>query len=231
MKPATESFRLDPPTSPPSTRRTRIVARWFDLSFNEIPADESHDIAPPHVGEIVLLAGASGSGKSTLLRSLSNRVSDSTIDLNRLRLPNRPAVDVFNAGSIETRLAKLGEVGLAEAYTFLRRPAELSDGQRWRLKLALACDLASNADSKSILVADEFGALLDRITAKLVARVLRKLVDRDANKIGAIVATSHDDIERALRPDRVIRCDFGVARVIDNRSENAEEIQQQRRAQ
>jgi ABC-type ATPase with predicted acetyltransferase domain len=136
-------------------------------------------------------------------------------------------------------------VGLAEAWSYLRTPNELSEGQRWRLKLAIAMsgatsrtrglrvlpktahsstgtgearssgvpsDLASD-EKRLILVIDEFAALLDRITASIVARCLRRAVDATDN-LCAIVATSHEDLTRALAPDTIVHCDFRLIEVL-----------------
>ena len=50
--------------------------------------------------------------------------------------------------------------------------------------------------------ADEFGAVLDRVTAQVVASNLQ----RAARKVGAtvMVATTHEDLKNALRPDMQI---------------------------
>jgi ABC-type ATPase with predicted acetyltransferase domain len=111
----------------------------------------------------------------------------------------------------------LSRVGLAEAWTYLRTPRELSEGQRWRLKVAIAI---ANADARArdqnprrtILICDEFAAVLDRVTACVVARALRRTID-SARGISAILATSHDDLIDALRPDLRIKCDFGTVHV------------------
>jgi ABC-type ATPase with predicted acetyltransferase domain len=58
-----------------------------------------------------------------------------------------------------------------------------------------------------IFVADEFAALLDRVTAGVVGRCLRRVVD-SSEGLGAVVATSHEDLVGALRPDRIVWCDF-----------------------
>jgi ABC-type ATPase with predicted acetyltransferase domain len=58
-----------------------------------------------------------------------------------------------------------------------------------------------------VLVADEFAAVLDRVTAMVVARALRRAIDASAG-LCAVVASSHDDLEAALLPDVVVRCDF-----------------------
>ena len=112
----------------------------------------------------------------------------------------------------ETLLA-LARVGLAEAWTYLRTPAELSDGQRWRLRLAVALDRARRATTnhptaRVVLVADEFAALLDRVTGCVVARSLRRTIG-PGSRVAALVATAHDGVTRALSPDVLVRCDFG----------------------
>jgi hypothetical protein len=50
-----------------------------------------------------------------------------------------------------------------------------------------------------VWVADEFGAKLDRVTAKVVALNMQKI----ARKMGVtlIVATTHTDLEKELGPD------------------------------
>jgi ABC-type ATPase with predicted acetyltransferase domain len=50
--------------------------------------------------------------------------------------------------------------------------------------------------------------LLDRLTAAIVSRSIRRLIDR-MPRLSAILATCHDDVERPLQPDRTVRCDFG----------------------
>jgi ABC-type ATPase with predicted acetyltransferase domain len=65
--------------------------------------------------------------------------------------------------------------GLNDAYLFVRKPSEMSDGQKYRLKIAKLIE--SGAD---VWVADEFGAVLDRVTAQVVASNLQ----RAARKVG-----------------------------------------------
>src|SRR5205085_438875 len=104
-------------------------------------------------------------------------------------------------------LRSLSRVGLAEVWTYLRTPAELSEGQRWRLRLALAL-VSPTRCPRTILACDEFAAKLDRVSASVVARTLRRTIC-GSGKVSAIVATSHDDLIRALEPDVIVRCDFG----------------------
>lgn len=202
----------------PVESRTRIIREWFEVAECACRAP-----APPgavrlpaaRAGRIVLITGPSGSGKSTLLRRYRERVPRRRlIDLTRMRLAERAVIDLFPRLSVEAALGALSRVGLAEAHTYLLPPSKLSDGQRWRLRLALAvarCE-ASPPRARFVIVVDEFAALLDRVTAWIVARALRKAVDRLEN-VCAIVATSHEDVERPLGADVVVRCDFGEMRV------------------
>jgi len=200
---------------PVRTWRGERVARWFGLPIeierNVIPAEP-----PPQTpvlldaGEIVLITGASGSGKSTLLRRIAHDLElagQCVIDLANLPLPDAPVVDCFPDVPLEAALAMLGRMGLGEAWTYLRTPTELSDGQRWRLRLALAVHTASR-HRNAVLVCDEFAALLDRLTAAVVSRAIRKLIDASP-VLSAVVATCHDDVIKPLKPDRIVRCDFG----------------------
>ena len=184
----------------------------------------------PRAGQITLITGASGAGKSTLLRKAVRSCRGlRVIDLSRLRLPRREIVDCFGDLPLQRLLPLLSAVGLAEAWSYLRTPAELSDGQRWRLRVAIGlwragcCGAGSRKrrasspakrenDALRLLVADEFAAMLDRVTAAIVARALRRAVSSSPT-LAAIVATSHDDLSAALQPDIIARCDFGSMHV------------------
>jgi ABC-type ATPase with predicted acetyltransferase domain len=176
-------------------------------------------------GTITLLGGASGAGKSTLLRAVlsSPEHRDRTvIDLATLATRAThaavPVVDCFDGLPLRDALQRLARVGLGEAWTYLRTPAELSEGQRWRFRLAVALHRAANASdtrvARPLIVCDEFAAVLDRVTACVVAHRLRRAIDATPN-VAAVVATSHDDLVAALGPDVVIRCDFGRHEVVE----------------
>ncbi len=211
--------------------RADIVARWFgvDREFARKSHPTTRTTAPPplrlRAGQIILLTGPSGSGKSTFLKRLRRKHSrrSAWIDLQHVQLPRGALVidvmaeaqcgdnDNDNESTIVAALEALSRVGLGEVWTYLRTPDQLSEGQRWRLRLALVLARARPAPGKmlSILAADEFAAPLDRVTAMVVARALRKAVSARPN-LCAIVATTRDDLITALNPDLILHCDFGI---------------------
>lgn len=205
-------------TTRPRSFRARLVAKWFGLTddrqANPPSIQKGATSLFPRVGQVLLISGPSGSGKSSLLRELLQSSRDQyCIDLNQIELPDVSVIDCLGAIPMEQALGVLSRFGLAEAWTYLKTPQELSDGQRWRLRLAIALVRASERKNQlgPILVCDEFCALLDRVTACIVSRSLRRAVD--ASRLSAIVATSHDDLLEALCPDMHARCDFGSIEV------------------
>jgi ABC-type ATPase with predicted acetyltransferase domain len=176
-------------------------------------------------GQLVFLTGPSGGGKSSLLRlieeALMQPAEGSSPPARVLRLdpaaiagsiPDLPLVDTFNL-PLDRALALLSLAGLSDAFVLLRRPSELSDGQRYRFALAHAmADVeASGAvtpGALTVLIADEFGATLDRVTAAVLARNLRRW-SRKVSNICVIVATTHDDLLEPLEPDVLIEKHLG----------------------
>lgn len=176
--------------------------------------------------QIALITGPSGAGKSTLLRLLEERLRERGLPTHRLhpcpRAGRRTLIDLV-PGTLEGpdgALRRLASAGLADATLLARTPAQLSDGQRFRLALARAMAIATPGSRRfpstggadgppPTLLIDEFCATLDRLTARSVARTLRRWLDRStrAHPPGArvAIATSHDDLATALRPDLLVR--------------------------
>ena len=222
------------------SERAAEVARWFGLDARRAGSDARTDAgsdsrraksdAPKATsdsraaldipalslrpGTITLIAGPSGAGKSTLLRATREAHPPRRwIDLATITAPDAPLVDCFGDLPLRDALGLLARVGLGEAWTYLRTPAELSEGQRWRFRLALALHQVSSAAARDqadrpIIACDEFAAALDRVTAMIVGHRLRRAIDALPHA-AAVVATSHEDIEPALAAEVIVRCDFG----------------------
>ena len=162
-------------------------------------------------GDIVYITGPSGAGKSVLLRGLEKSVpADERINIDQIRLPaDKAAVDCINSDltTIEA-LQLLGYAGLSDVFCILTAPAELSEGQQYRFRLACAL-----AVGKKAIFADEFCSSLDRITAAIIAYNVRRFAKR--NKVTFFLASSHEDILADLQPDVLVVKHFtGPAEVI-----------------
>ena len=206
------------PVPPARSPAARQIAEWFGLPVHERPLRKrpvvNEEVVLPAAGRIMLVTGPSGAGKSALLRTLKRRRSGANIiDISRIRPRPIPCIDLFN--DMDLAMDLLNRAGLGEAFTYMQLPRELSDGQRWRLRLALGIAQAMGC-ARAVLLADEFCAILDRVSAAVVARSLRRTIDRlneGGQALSAVVATSHEDLEEALKPDLVVRCDFGLVKL------------------
>jgi len=186
---------------------------WFGVPEPTPEASLSIDVTPAP-GELWLITGASGAGKSTLLRSIRARLGHVALDLQACEPPEIPLADMCDEATLELWLERLTRLGLGEVWSWLRTPSQLSEGQRWRLRLAWAMrDLRRGVDPR-MLVCDEFAAVLDRVSAVVVARSLRLELDHARGQVGAVVATSHDDLIEALDPDVIVECDFGRVELV-----------------
>ena len=148
-------------------------------------------------GDVVYITGQSGSGKSLALRELKAQMTTEGLavaDLDEVPLDaDKPLIDQIGKNTAEA-LTYLSIAGLNYSYLFVRKPQELSDGQRYRFKLAKLIESGAK-----VWVADEFLAVLDRTTAKVIAFNLQKV----ARKVGAtlMVATTHTDMVDDLAPN------------------------------
>lgn len=147
-------------------------------------------------GDVVYITGQSGSGKSLLLRELASQMSETgskVANIDEVSFTDEPLIDQLGSCTDEA-IKILSFAGLNDAYLFVRKPKELSDGQLYRFKIAKLLE-----SGKTVWVADEFGAVLDRTTAKVVSFNLQKF----ARKVNAtvIVATTHTDMVEELAPN------------------------------
>lgn len=193
------------------TQQTHAIHQAFSIS----PDDISHKVINNldltlNPGEVVLITGSSGSGKTTLLNLLTKgKYTGITGDVqlpSNYRVGNFAAIrsqkaliEVLGNRDIQSALHLMGLVGLSDAFVYLKRFDELSNGQQYRAKLAQLIAGGSN-----VWIADEFCATLDLVTANVVADRLQKIARQ--LKALLIVASSQPEVfARALRPDQVVQ--------------------------
>lgn len=146
-------------------------------------------------GDVVYITGQSGSGKSQMLNELERLMREeglSVVNMSEVKYEDKPIIDQVGSSTSEA-IELLSRAGINDAYILIRKPQELSDGQMYRFKLATIFSM--NAD---VIVCDEFAAVLDRVTAKVVSYAASNWV-RKKNKI-LIVATTHTDLITELAP-------------------------------
>jgi ABC-type ATPase with predicted acetyltransferase domain len=149
-------------------------------------------------GDIVYITGPSGSGKSVLLAELEKCIPPAErVNLNAIEVPAEKSVIDCVEGDFLTSLRLLSTAGLNDCFCVLNRGANLSEGQKYRFRLAM-----SLAAGKKFIFADEFCTNLDRITASVIAFNIGRYARR--HKVTFILAGSHDDILADLLPDILV---------------------------
>jgi ABC-type ATPase with predicted acetyltransferase domain len=199
------TFNIGYETKTDITDRTVEVAEAFGMGISEFQEHVLYDNVELKIGpkDIVYLTGDSGSGKSVLLKAIvgdlksgeAARLSEVEVD------PEKPLIDTVGA-TVEEGLKLLSKVGLNDAFLFVRRYSQLSDGQKYRYRLAKLIESGAQW-----WIMDEFCATLDRETAKIVAYNVQKL----ARKLGkaVVAATTHTDLFEDLAPSLHIHKRFG----------------------
>ncbi len=150
MTPLSITIAVPAHAEPAPTRASAEAASRLGYLFVEPPRTQTaaaaaagHNITIPiSPGAVTLILGTSGAGKSTLLRAAAERARDlgvAVVNPETIRLRDRPAVELVRLGrTTDDALAALSDAGLAEASLVVRRPSQMSDGQRARLRLAVA---------------------------------------------------------------------------------------------
>ena len=191
-------------TRAPLTERTIGVAEAFGLGIDgerEQVLYRDFELRLPQ-GGVVYVTGDSGSGKSVLLRALQEDLGEEAVDLDGVPVgASAPLIDSVG-DTFREAVGLLSRVGLNDAFLFLRRYDELSEGQRYRYRIAKMID-----SGKKFWLADEFCSTLDRTTAKIVAFNIQKLARRSGATL--VVATTHIDLEADLCPSVLIRKGWG----------------------
>lgn len=189
------------------SKRVMQTAAMFGLGVDD---NRSIKIVPQCIiplppASVIFITGPSGSGKTTILRLIGEKTIELGLRVIRFdklpELPDQPLVDAFDL-PLKQVTALLALAGMGDAFVMLRKPSQLSDGQRYRLRLAQMFSIADRSDSSCIILADEFGATLDRLTAKIIARNAHRWVSKSQHTF--IVATTHDDLLEALGPSVLV---------------------------
>jgi len=197
------TFNISYETHTKITPRSLVVAEAFGLGIDEAQTfkvlDAELKIGP---NDIVYITGDSGSGKSVLLRSIRADLGDEAIDLSEVAVDSdKPLIETVGA-TVEEGLELLSKVGLNDAFLFLRTYSQLSDGQKYRYRIAKLIE-----SGKQWWLMDEFAACLDRDTAKIIAYNLQKIARQQEKAV--IAATTHSDLQEDLKPSVLVRKRFG----------------------
>ena len=198
--------------------RTAAVAFQFGIPLH---SRRSTIVEPTRIplapGRIVLLTGPSGSGKTSALNQVERHFAGGCM-VHRVGFPNEAAVvdRVAPWAPLPEALSILTSCGLGEALLWVRPFQALSDGERFRARLARAVALHIRNGGAAPLMCDEFGSVLHRRLAKAIAHGLRKIVTR--RRLVAVVACSNEDIIADLQPNTIAWLKGGGRCAIEERS-------------
>jgi ABC-type lipoprotein export system ATPase subunit len=185
------------------TPRVNLIFDAFGLEIDSYKHDVVKDVTLPSKWDVMYITGISGSGKTTLLKELAKRFNfnfteNSYKSINKSSSHDtRPIIDTVG-DTFEKALSLLNSVGLSEAFVYLKRYRELSEGQKYRYYLAKLLELPDR-----VICIDEFLSVLDRVTATIVAYNFQRAFRRNHKK-RLVVATSHTDLMTSLLPSTVI---------------------------
>jgi len=184
--------------------RTLAVAEAFGIGVGEPQEFVVYDDLELLIGEedIVYITGDSGSGKSALLRAIENVLGTKATNISSVAIDEKKPLIETVGKSVSKGLELLSRVGLNDAVLFVREYDELSDGQKYRYRLAKLMESEAR-----FWIADEFCSTLDRDTAKIVAFNTQKIARQERR--GLIVATCNQDLFEDLGPTVYVVKHFG----------------------
>ena len=184
------------------TERSVLVADAFGLGIDDEKEFKIYDNFKFDLcsNDVVYITGSSGSGKSWLLKNIFSKFKNS-LSIDDIKIDDNEILIEGVGKDLNDAIKKLNLAGLGDAFLYLRKYCQLSDGQKYRYAIAKFIDL----DAK-VWILDEFGAKLDRTTAKIVAYNLQKIA-RQLNKC-VVCATTHEDLIDSLKPSLVIEKGF-----------------------
>jgi ABC-type ATPase with predicted acetyltransferase domain len=146
MPMTSETFHIDKRFSSSVERSQRVLecAEAFGLGLEDkdfvIYDRLALSVFP---GDVIYITGQSGSGKSLLLKELANQMIDKgkkVIRIDDVIFEDKPLIDQVGKDT-DDAIRILSLAGLNDAYLFIRKPSELSDGQKYRFSLAKLMEL------------------------------------------------------------------------------------------
>ena len=186
------------------TERTMAVCEAFGLGVDEAKLFGVFDDFSMNFrrGNVIYVTGDSGGGKTLLLKAFRGFFGDEAIGLSDLEINPEETLIEGVGRDVKEAIETLSQCGLSDAFLFLRKYKELSDGQKYRYKLAKLID---NRE-KTVWIIDEFCATLDRV----MARVITYLIQKTARKLGKtlVAATTHSDLVEDFQPDILVEKGF-----------------------
>ena len=164
-----------------------------ERTITDVPIPSKEDMAQMDKDDwnILLICGKSGSGKSTILREIYGDVKPIEYDYNKCVISQFPRLTEEEVCDL------LQSIGLSSVPTWLRKPQELSNGERARLDIAKAIYEANG----SIVVLDEYTSVVNRAAAQSMSFALQRYARQKGLKI--IIASCHFDIIEWLQPDYI----------------------------
>lgn len=154
---------------------------------------------------LTYIYGISGAGKSKLLHAIMKDLPCSSL-LPTVKRDTVPIIDLFDIPRDEA-IKYLVTVGLGEVFLFIRSYQQLSDGQKYRLRLALALSF-----SPKILIIDDFLENVDRDTAKAIAMTFSSQCKKKGIQI--FLASVDSDLVDYLQPNQLIVFNFTGTKTI-----------------
>lgn len=149
-------------------------------------------------GDVCFITGSSGAGKSVILKNMYEQTpGELRINLDDILPESDGAVIDHIDADVFDSLRILSFAGISDVMSVLQNPSKLSDGQKYRYKLAKVL-----AQNKKIIFADEFCSNLDRVTACVIAYHLKKFAKRTGTIF--VLASAHDDLLSDLGADVVV---------------------------